>query len=331
MKYIILLFVSLLGVGLCCNAQDPHFAQYFASPLSLNPANTGFFDGDMRFAINERQQWFNVGYTYNTTSVSADVKLFKDRIPLFDTFSLGLSGIFEQSLNGALQSSYVSISGAYHKSLAESGRQTLGLGIQINGTNKVIDYSKLTFASQFNGTTFDQGISVDVPYGNSQTVYFDVNAGLLYAAHFDNANLYGGASLYHITKPVESLFGGTDVLPMRKTIHGGGDLNLSATSSILFSGYYMEQGGVKDQMYGGAYGLKTAADNQSLNLYLGLWYRLNSSYVPYLGAEYKDINIGLNYNTQADKQYNYTPNTFEISLTYKIKTTYGATELCPRF
>ena len=29
-------------------AQDNHFSQYYASPLSLNPATTGHFEGDWR-------------------------------------------------------------------------------------------------------------------------------------------------------------------------------------------------------------------------------------------------------------------------------------------
>jgi type IX secretion system PorP/SprF family membrane protein len=332
MKYLLFFIVSVLVLPTCCFAQDPHFSQYFASPLTINPANTGFFDGDARFAVNERQQWFNVGATYNTTAITADVKLFKERIPLNDVFALGLSGIFEQSLNGALQSNYVSISGAYHKSLAPEGKHMLGLGIQINATNKIINYSKLSFATQFNGKIFDPTIAVDVPYSNNKTFYFDVNAGILYSGHFENINMYTGVSLYHISRPVETLYGANDVVPLRQTLHAGGDITISPTSSIMLSGFYMQQGDSNDYMYGGAYGLKTSAENnEALNLFAGLWYRQNSSFVPYLGAEYKNINLGLNYNIQSDKQFNYTPNTFEISLLFKLKRNYEGNDICPRF
>lgn len=38
---------SFLMTFLCSSlfAQDPHFSQYFASPLTLNPAYTGKFNG----------------------------------------------------------------------------------------------------------------------------------------------------------------------------------------------------------------------------------------------------------------------------------------------
>lgn len=64
-RYLTLIFLLLTAIA--SFAQDPHFSQYFASPLSLNPACTGFFDGDLRLAVNERRQWYNVGSGYNTT------------------------------------------------------------------------------------------------------------------------------------------------------------------------------------------------------------------------------------------------------------------------
>ena len=36
---------------------DPHFSQYYAYPLLLNPALTGVVDGDYRVSINAKKQW----------------------------------------------------------------------------------------------------------------------------------------------------------------------------------------------------------------------------------------------------------------------------------
>src|SRR3982751_3033452 len=95
-----LLFILCLSLTtICCWAQDPKFSQYFAAPLSLNPAFTGFFDGDYRIAANTRQQWGNLGDPYNTYSVSGDVKLLEDENFINSYFSLGLSGLFDESLN----------------------------------------------------------------------------------------------------------------------------------------------------------------------------------------------------------------------------------------
>ena len=49
--YIVVLLVTTIST----QAQDPHFSQFFASPLVLNPAYTGKFNGTWRLTANETQ------------------------------------------------------------------------------------------------------------------------------------------------------------------------------------------------------------------------------------------------------------------------------------
>ena len=46
-------------VGMKLNAQDIHFSQYYASPLTLNPALTGKFNGLWRVTGIYRDQFRN--------------------------------------------------------------------------------------------------------------------------------------------------------------------------------------------------------------------------------------------------------------------------------
>lgn len=333
-------FISLLltiCAPLITRAQDPHFSQYFSSPLTLNPASTGFFDGDYRLAINQRQQWWNIGANYNTTSISTDFKIKKEQLPDFDTFGIGISGIFDKSLNGALKSNYVSVSAAYHKSLAPEGRQTLAVGFQATYADRYIDYTKLSFASQFNVDFFDTSIPANLNYEASNTKYVDINIGLLYALHSDNYNAYLGVSLYHANKPVESLFNGPNyTVPYRKNVHFGAEFNVSDQSSILLSGVYMNQKNITDQLIGVAYGLKNITDyfhSNSTKLYVGLWYRVKEAIIPYVGIDYNNFGVGLNYSATAPTSsvYIYQPRTFEISLIYRHKSPFIQSLACPRF
>ena len=65
----------LLGLGVAIvavsavKAQDIHHTQYFASPLTLNPALTGLVRGDVRVAANYRSQWYSVSEHPYTTGV----------------------------------------------------------------------------------------------------------------------------------------------------------------------------------------------------------------------------------------------------------------------
>ena len=75
---------SLLAVCLLCSdvrAQDPHFSQFFSSPLTLNPALTGLFDGDFRVAGNYRTQWPTINNAFKTGTASFDFSVFKNQIP----------------------------------------------------------------------------------------------------------------------------------------------------------------------------------------------------------------------------------------------------------
>ena len=53
-KFLPLFF--LLAIATTGLAQDQHFTQFFASPLTLNPALTGTFDGKYRVAFIYRDQ-----------------------------------------------------------------------------------------------------------------------------------------------------------------------------------------------------------------------------------------------------------------------------------
>jgi Type IX secretion system membrane protein PorP/SprF len=52
----IIILTGTLFISFFLQAQDPHFSQFFASPLTLNPAFTGKFDGQVRLAANHRDQ-----------------------------------------------------------------------------------------------------------------------------------------------------------------------------------------------------------------------------------------------------------------------------------
>lgn len=99
------------------NAQDPHFSQFFASPLTLNPAFTGKFSGSWRLAANHRDQWPSIPKAYVTTSASLDFPILKSRIPEKDVFGVGVSGLTDASANSILKLNYGSVSASYHKAL----------------------------------------------------------------------------------------------------------------------------------------------------------------------------------------------------------------------
>src|SRR5262249_19606156 len=129
--------------------QDLHFSQYFNSPLTTNPANTGFIpDGNYRLGINFRDQWASIPVPYRTMSAFADFQLLRDRL----TYGwLGLGGVILRDVAGSgnLSSTKAYASVAYHQLLGESS--LLSLGFNVGTANKRVDITKLTFGDQWNG------------------------------------------------------------------------------------------------------------------------------------------------------------------------------------
>src|ERR1044071_9081282 len=83
-------------------AQDPNFSQFFASPITLNPALTGKFDGVYRFAANYRNQWPTINNAYTTATASFDMGILKDRIPDYDQFGIGIMGFTDRAGEGGI-------------------------------------------------------------------------------------------------------------------------------------------------------------------------------------------------------------------------------------
>src|ERR1700733_3712806 len=119
-------------------AQDPHFSQYFSSPLTFNPAFTGYFDGMQRLTVNLRNQWSNVGDPYTTGTASFDTKIMKGKISDNDRWGVGIHALYDQSSGGVFKNTYLSLSTAFNKGLDADGYQSIGIGVQATlGHNSV--------------------------------------------------------------------------------------------------------------------------------------------------------------------------------------------------
>src|ERR1044072_2299363 len=194
MKFRLLIIFSLLYGNIW--AQDPHFSQFFSSPMTLNPAFTGKFDGVVRAAANYRNQWPTINKAYITGTASVDFPILVNHIPYTDTWGVGVMGYTDKSAAGAVVFSYYSLSTAYHKGLDEDGFHQLGAGFQVTYSNMVINTSKLTFEDQLTPLGFTGVTKENFGGLTLKSNYVDVNAGLLYTASTsEKNNMYVGVSL----------------------------------------------------------------------------------------------------------------------------------------
>ncbi len=278
-------------------AQDPHFSQFFASPLTLNPAFTGKFSGSWRLAANHRDQWPSIPKAYVTTSASVDFGILKKKVPESDVFGVGISGLTDASANNILKLNYGSLSMSYHKALDENGYSTIGAGFQATYSSLNLDVSKLTFEDMLTQNGFTNATSDIIYNGNNQS-YIDVNAGLLYSGSTNGENnYYLGASMYHINRPKVGFKDKNWYLSGRISIHGGGSFPLSDLITVHTSLIHQMQNKASETTVGAAIAanVNRDADNPA-SIYIGSWVRFNDAVVPYIGVEIGGLRIGASYD-----------------------------------
>ena len=340
MRKLSILIIASLTL-LTAKAQDPNFSQFFVSPLTLNPALTGKFNGDFRIAGNYRDQWPSISKAFITSTASLDMPILRGRISELDTWGVGILAMTDKTANGILSTNLLSITTAYHKGLDEDGLHQVGIGFQATYNTKRLDGTKLNFEDeldQFGGWSIPSGEVINNQMLNLS--YFDVSAGFLYNGSTDGYNnFYFGASAYHLNKPRESFTG--DVfytLNQRYTVHAGGAIPLGdATRTIFLSSLYSHQAGANNIVIGGAVGfaLNDEPDNPS-NFYAGMWTRFNNvndAIIPYVGLEFNGFRLGASYdvNISSLNTASQSRGGLEVSLIF-IKRPPGYKGIaCPRF
>jgi type IX secretion system PorP/SprF family membrane protein len=189
-------------------AQDHMYSQFFNSPLYLNPALNGQFEGDFRMNLIYRNQWASLPGTLSYITASLDYNV--------PQFGGGLGLMVTRSSEGSAYLIKNSASGLYSYSVG-SDDFVLSFGLQGGVTNRTIDWSKLIFSDQIDqniGIIPGQTSSAEMPAFNNK-YYFDSGAGVSLTL---NRLLIGGA-LQHINRPNESFTGSKVILPMRSVMH----------------------------------------------------------------------------------------------------------------
>lgn len=322
-------------------AQDLRFSQWFNSPLTTNPANTGFIpDADYRIGANYRSQWVNVmAVPYKTISVFGDAQVFRDRI---ESGWLGLGGVILRDVAGSgnLTSTKVYGSLAYHQMLGYSS--LLSAGFNVGWANKRIDPTRLKFPDQFNESTgfFDAGVPTSVVFNATSISYMDIQAGLNYA-FFPTEELYvnGGFSVHHLNRPRETFFtdnGFDNRLAPRYIGFLNASVKMSPQVILNPMAYYTNQASASELVAGASANYNLSGDGET-QVIGGLYYRAGESLIPLVGFQWKNFRMSFTYDvtTSPLSTYNNARGAIEFSLLkHGFYSDYNGSQrqsLCPSF
>lgn len=318
-------------------AQGLHFSQFFNAPMLTSPANAGLMsDKDFRVSANYRSQWGAVPVPFNTFAVQADLEVLPNREHT-NWVGIGAAVFSDKSGDGNLAMTTVAGFLAYHLQLGET--KMLSLGVSLASVQRSVDFTKLTFDAQWDGSDFNTSNSNNEKGLVGKANYADIGAGLNFAS-FPNENLYMkfGLSVAHLNRPRESFLNESNSVGMRTTGNIDVLYKLNSTLIVNPSIYYTMQHGASELMYGGlAFANLGGMDLQS-HLIGGLYQRWNDAIVFVAGYEWKGIRLmgSYDYTTSTLAQYINHNGAFEFCLRWAgfYKNQDASTRKmyqCPRF
>ncbi len=328
-KLILGISIALLNVA---NAQDLHFAQSAQTPLLINPAAAGVFDGWERIIVNHRNQWLGAGTQFMSTAVAADINLWK---PDFnDQAYLGVGILMFNDVGGdsrfGHQNGSVTVSGILP--MGNTGH-IISAGVQGGVGQRSADLSNVSFLSQWNGEEFD----MDVPSGEQNTLnsfaYIDANAGLYYIydggkntfSRNNDFKLKIGVAGYHLNKPdLQYMNGSSDQLHRKYVGHVGVISDVPGTKFAYdLSALQFIQGGHYETLIGAMLryrfedGTKISGLSQNAFIGFGMYARLKDAIIPSVMVDWKGFQFGVSYDvTVSALRRAYGGGSLEFSLSY---------------
>ena len=327
MRKLFFLFITITLAASRLQAQvDPHFTQYYAYPLWLNPGLTGVIDGDYRVGINYRQQLPGLYAPMNTKGITAEITLPKN-------FGLGITLLNQSSadVGYAYTTGYLSLS--YRVFLSKY--KIVSAGFQFGMLNRKIDPGKLQFGNQFNPVIgYDASIPSNEVFANRSATSMDGSIGLFY---FDgdplkSVNPFLGVSLYHPTQPDNRFLagGGDNKIPMRTAIHGGIRFKMGNRAELIPHAVFMQQGNTNEIAAGMMCNLKI---QEGTDLLLGSLYRVDDAIAPNIGLHVNGLTIGFSYdiNISQLKTASSSKGGYELSISFTNQKKIPDTKfICPR-
>lgn len=298
-------------------AQDPHFTQFYANPLYLNPAFAGTARCP-RICLNYRNEWPAITGTFVTYSASYDQHI--------DAMSGGLGLLVTNDKAGEGTLNTTNISGMYSYQLNVTRTFSIKAAFQATYMQKKLDWSKLTFGDMIDNRRGFVYNSAEVQ-GLGSKSNIDISAGMLgYSKHY-----FVGFAVHHLSQPDESLLGSVVAkLPMKYTGHAGALIPLDGKGGEAFISpniLYQKQQDFQ-QINLGLYLLKGPVVG-------GLWYRNQDSFIALIGFQQDLFKVGYSYDVTISKLSNATAGSHELSFQLqfecKPKKRKFRTISCPSF
>lgn len=327
----IYIILWLFFFAFIAKAQDLHFSQLSQTPLMINPASAGVFDGYYRATINYKNQWAAIGKPYQTFMGSYDMPFEGKRKNKKAYLGLGVYLFSDKAgdarfstIQGNVAVSGIVPLGIYHK---------LSAGIEAGVTNRSLDINAIQWPDQYNGSGYDPTLPSNERPNLGHFFYFDMAAGVHYQYLKTLGKLHGrdimqltaGAALYHAVKLLKASSANKEHIYPRIVFHSTLRYDLKGSRiGLIPSVLYMKQGPAYELDLGFLVRFKLSKQTNYTGFFTesaftaGLLYRHKDAITPQVFFEIANFGVGVSYDINISSfatatKYN---GGLEVSITY---------------
>jgi type IX secretion system PorP/SprF family membrane protein len=343
------------------SAQDIHFTQFNMSPMTLNPAMAGKFEGTVRIGGIYRDQFRSSinGVTgpdgntvrnaqFKTPSFWADAPIIRG-FRKNDWVGVGIMFFTDKAGQGGMAHTGSKIGATYHLALDKKAQTMLSIGAHYGGEQRRVDNSRFFFERGYTNSTRPNNQYDPQQSGEAQAEtnarYGDIDAGVVLSSRLNKRMDFNlGFSMFHVAEPRYTLLGGNTGgggggntrVPRRSSLHGQFNAKLTERFGISPAFLFQTQTGGQEIVLQGM-GNYLFDEARDITLDFGLGYRMRDAMQAIVGMRYKALNVGLAYDINTSKLNTVSRyrGGFELAANYIIKIYKPANikqrVLCPRF
>lgn len=343
-KFSNIALVFCITFMLCINlsiAQEAQFSQFYASSLFLNPAFAGSSDNMTISAVARVQPLSGSDVTNELQQVSIETPIFVGSGSEKKLAGVGIT-LFNQTTGQGRSLKKMGAMLAISKPISFDvfGPQSLVVGVQGGIVRRSLDFSQLTWGSQFTpflSEGFDPSIAGSSSLFEDNRTVAVINAGVMYQYNpqkdylLYSLSFFSGISVTNINQPnVSFTTDQTSKEPLQLKYHGGFEYVLNGRYHLSPNLLVRYQNGSIETNVGSYLSIDFKSEQiqsfeDNIRIVGGIWYRLRDSFIFLVGISKQKYRLGFSYDLNKsivgnkDRLETLQP-AFELSLNYTLKS-----------
>ena len=300
--------------------QDAHFSQFNFTPLQVNPANAGDFNGCYRIHSTYRNQWNSVTTPYTTYLISFDEPI-RTKSYSENKFGIGVILMNDQFSTKGFNHFMANIALSAHRYVDHDKDHKISGSLQLGFAQKSLNISDFSFLSQYDkDQSFDLSLPNGEPISSTSIFYPDVGIGTIYHYNAPSTIKFKfGVAIHHLFRPKEQFLNqGEHRINRRYNISGKLIYPLEEKIDIRPSILYMKQGSSNSVVIGSDFLYRFfMEDNLKRIGHLGLWYRSGDALIVAGGFNYNGHLMAIAYDLNISSLSNVSGYNGGFEITYR--------------